>query len=147
MPKSISVQLAGQTYTIEQLPMRPSRQWREKLRGSRLMAIFDSLDGAIAEIVRVADNAADGGFGNVNVSELVGVAGIVPVVVQGLSTSIDDIIDFLFDYSPELRKDRERIEEEAYDDELVEAFCQLLRMAFPFGALWAMVRGPQAKQT
>ena len=63
----------------------------------------------------------------------------VATVVKDLSftllNSIDTIYELMFAYSAELEKDRERIEAEAYDSDIMEAFTAILSLAFPFGAM------------
>ena len=61
--------------------------------------------------------------------------------------SMDLLLDLLFAYSPELAEDRERIEEEAYDEEALAAFTEVLKLAYPFGELLAMVNGRTASKT
>jgi hypothetical protein len=40
----------------------------------------------------------------------------------------------LYEYSPALCADKERIEAESYDSEIVQAFMEVLKLAFPFGS-------------
>ena len=152
MPKTVNVTLAGRQYPIVEKPIVVAAVWREKLRKSKAMAIFESLDVAMAQLVAVGDSITDENgnltsWANVDVSQVVGVAKILPVVVNGLASSIDEIEDMIFAYSPELAADREWIEQNAYDDEAVAVFVEVLRMAFPISAAWALVSGPRAAQT
>jgi hypothetical protein len=72
---------------------------------------------------------------------------LLPVLVNGLSHSIDEIIDMVFDYSPELAADREWIEENATSSEAVSAFVEVLKLSYPFLEILALLRGPKGQPT
>jgi len=132
--------------------MGAAGKWRERLRQSKAMQIFESLDTAMIQLVAVGDSVTDESgkltsWGNVNVAEVVGVAKVLPVIVNGLASSVDEIEAMLFDYSPELDADREWILENAYDTEAISAFVEVLKLCFPILAAWGLVRGPQAART
>lgn len=147
MPKKVDVFFAGRTFTLSEKPMGVAAIWRKHLRESKVMLIFESLDTAMIELVKVADGVDEGGWGNVDLGKVINVAKILPVIVNGLTNSIDDIADLLFAYSPELAEDREWILEHAYDTEAVTAFMEVLTLAFPIMGLWALVSGPVAART
>lgn len=152
MPKTVHVTLAGRQYPIVEKPIGVASVWRDRLRKSKAMLIFESLDVAMMQLVAVGDSITDEdgkmtSWANVNVSEVIGVAKILPVVVNGLASSIDEIEDMIFAYSPELAADREWIEQNAYDDEAVSVFVEVLKICYPIMAVWGLVRGPQAAQT
>ena len=152
MPKTVHVTLAGRQYPIIEKPIGVASVWRDRLRKSKAMQIFESLDVAMMQLVAVGDSITDEdgnltSWANVNVSEVIGVAKILPVVVNGLASSIDEIEEMIFAYSPELAADREWIEQNAYDDEAVSVFVEVLKICYPILAAWGLVRGPQAAQT
>jgi hypothetical protein len=53
----------------------------------------------------------------------------------------DRITAMLFDYSPVLAADRARIEAEVYESELIAAFVEVLKLAYPFGELLSLANG------
>lgn len=129
--RTTTVTLAGREYTVQALPIRKSREWRaqfEGLVGQALSAVQALSSMALQEF----DNPKElitqfGGFLSANATGL----------GKALFGGLDLIADALFAYSPELAKDRKRIESEADDEELLRAFMEVAKLAFPFGALMA----------
>jgi hypothetical protein len=151
MPKTAQVTVAGRAYLISEKMIGPAAKWRDHLNASQTMRIFKSLDGAMAQLVAALDSVApnDDGvrdWGSINVASVINVAELLPVLVNGLSHSIDEIIDMVFDYSPELAADREWIEENAPSSEAVAAFVEILKLCFPFLGILALL-GPRAQPT
>ena len=70
---------------------------------------------------------------------------LIQVVSDTLLGSIDLLQDLLFAYSPALRADRERIEATAYDEEAMTALIEVLKLAYPFGAVLSLVSGATKK--
>jgi hypothetical protein len=130
MPRTITVELAGQTYSIEALPIRQSKQWREKLAGpfSELTAIL-------------------GGAAEINLTSGKDIAALVQTLSGTLIGSLDLLLDLLFDYAPTLEADRERIEAQAFDDEALHAFTEVLKLVYPFGELRGLVSGGKKTPT
>lgn len=130
MSKETKVALGGQTYTIKALPIRQSKAWRAQLEGP-----FGELSTALE------------GAGAVDITSGGDIARLVRTFSGTLIGSIDILLDLLFAYSPELAADRERIEAEAYDEEALAAFAEVLKLAYPFGELLALVNGRKASRT
>ncbi len=148
MPKQAKVHLGGREYIISEKVMGVSLKWREKLRASRAMAVFESLDGAIEQLVGIVGDMADAQVdGRMAMAAGISFAAVAPSIVRGLSWSIDEVIDLLLDYSPELQADHEWLLENAYNDELVGAFLEVLKLNFPITALWGLVSGSRAQAT
>lgn len=150
MPKTAKVTFAGREYTIGEKSMGADTAWRNHLNDSQTMRIFKSLDGAMAQLVNAIDSVAPGedgkrDWGKINVASVINVAELLPVIVNGLSHSMDEIIEMVFDYSPELRADREWIEANAYSSEATAAFVEVLKLCYPFLEILALVRGPKAQ--
>ena len=126
MPKTIELQLAGKTYAVQPLRMRYARAWRQKLEAplGQLVQALESVDQLDVDKLTMTD-----------ASEL----------VRGLAStllgSVDLVIELLFDFSPELTADREHIEKEAFDEEALAAFGEVLKLAYPLVGLLAAVRG------
>jgi hypothetical protein len=117
------VDIGGKKYTIEALPMRPAKEWRAKLGGpfQQLASLLTSAD--TLELTNTRDMAS-----------------IVDMFRGVLLGSIDLVLDLLFEYAPVLRADRERIEESGYDVEALEAFTEVLKLAYPLGQLRGLFR-------
>lgn len=124
MPHSATVMLGGRQYQVAELRSRPNAAWR-----ARLQVPFESL---VAKLQ--AAEATD-------LSDAQGLADLVRSVSGTLLGSVDILTGLLFCYSPELAADRERIEAEAYDSELLEAFVAVLGLAYPFGDVAAKIGG------
>lgn len=151
MAKQVKVMLGGREYKISEKQMGVSGKWRDHLNKSNTMRIFKSMDGAVAELVAVADSITEGegpdNWNDVNVNQVMKMAQLVPVLVNGLSGSIDEIIEMLFDYSPEIAGDKEWILENAFDREAVTAFCEVVKLCFPFLEILGLVRGSKGQPT
>lgn len=127
--------------------MGAAATWRETLRKSRAMLIFESLDTAMIQLVAVADGAQESGWGNVDLNQVVSVAKVLPVIANGLANSVDEVEELLFNYAPELLADREWIEENAYDTEAIAAFVEVLKLCFPILGILALINGPKVPPT
>jgi hypothetical protein len=126
MPKSTTIVLAEQEYTVTELPSRKNAEWRVQVdvalgdvssllgQGVRLTNLQEAVDGARALLL--------GGAGT--------------------------ILGLIFDYAPEVEADRERIEAEVYDSEVVAAFLEVATLAYPFGSLLRLgMTGPAKPPT
>jgi hypothetical protein len=146
MPKTSMVHLGGREYVLTEKVMGVSRKWREQLRQSSVMHIFQSLDEALNDLVNAVNAMGDeANEGRISFAGGIHLATIAPALVRGLTNSIDDIIALLFDYAPELEADREWIEENAYNEEVIAAFIEVLKLNFPITALWGLIRGPKVQ--
>jgi hypothetical protein len=121
MPNSVTVTLAERQYVIKELPRRKNMAWRQALK-EPFGDLVDALTNAPALEI---DSTA----------ELQQLADLVRTLTSRVIGSIDLMCELLFDYSPSLAEDRDRIEEEGYDSEIVGAFAQVLQLAFPFGQI------------
>ena len=125
--KTIQVSLAGREYTITPLPIKKNREWRKQ---------FDTPIQDAASLLTEVGSYADQEFEDAG--KMVGsigkaVSGKLPAVINHLVKSADTITEAVFDYSPEMKKDRKHIEAEGYDTEIVSCFLAILGLAFPFG--------------
>ena len=132
MPREAKVKLGGRDYVIVAPPIRASKKWRESLARP-----FGSLTAALETASTV----------ELDMGQLMDIAGLVRQFSGVLIGSIDTMLDLLFEYSPVLAQDREWIEENAYDDEALEAFTAALRLAYPLGQLMSILGGPSPSRT
>ena len=125
--KSVQVTIAEREYTIFSLPIKKNRKWRKQFE----KPIQDAAS-LLAEVGSYADTEFE------DTGKMVGqigkaVSGTLPAVIEHLVKSADTITDAVFDYSPDMKKDRKHIEENGYDEEIVACFLAILGLAFPFG--------------
>lgn len=148
MAKTATVTLGGREYVIREKPMGASILWRKRLRESNVYRIVDSLEDSLAVIFAAADNVVGSGKEDRDWAQMIRAVQIVPVLANGLLSASDDVWDLLFAYSPEIKADEEWIKENSYDEEGMTAFIELLKIAFPFLALWDLLApGSRARRT
>lgn len=148
MLKQATVVLGGRNYTVSQKVMGVHLRWRETLRQCSVYRIFESLDGALLQIQQSATQIGDDlSNGSINWAAGIHFAAIAPAVVHGLVNSIDEIHALVFDYSPEIKADKDWLMENAYDEEMIAVFVEILKLHFPILALWDLIRGPAAQAT
>jgi hypothetical protein len=130
MPRSKTVILAGQEYSISQLNMRANKEFREHITepANKIIALVQN-------------------YQNIEINSAADIAGLIMVVKDVLFGSMDLLLDSLFAYAPELAADRERIEQEAYDDEAIAALGAVAALAYPFGQLVSVWGGPNVTLT
>lgn len=103
MEEAVMVKFGGKKYPIKPLSIRKAREWRKGL----------SEDGA-------------------GIIDRLGKSGKAMDEAKLLLIEIPDkVSDLIFSYAPELPK--EIIMEEATDKELVAAFREVMKLAYPFG--------------
>lgn len=110
--------------------MRANKEWR------------DSLTEPVNKIVALLQNYKD-----IEINNGADIVGLVVVVKDVLFGGMDMLLDALFAYSPTLQADRERIENEAYDDEAIAALGAVLGLAYPLDRLLTVWSGPAVMQT
>ena len=105
--EGLKVILGGKEYKIAPLVIRDSREWRQKA------APFQAM---LARYAAVDSN---------NPEEF------EKVLTEIMGSRIDETINLFFEYAKELN--REGIESIATDREIVTAFNEVVKVAFPFG--------------
>ncbi len=116
--RSETVTLAGQEYTVAELPMRKNAEWRKRLEETLAQAEGLLTESMAIELTR--DQYRDA----VNLVRRAG---------ELLLRTPDLMAELVFSYAPALAADRERILNEGYESELWDAFLACLRLAYPFG--------------
>lgn len=132
--RSVTVKLAEREYTVYELKARQNQNWRDQLK-TRFTTLADVIGNAPATELNTA-----------------GVSGLIRSVTDLIMDSIGDVREAILAYSPELSADRAFIEENAYDSEIMDAFVEVLTLAFPFGGTLKRVgalfeSGPASKPT
>lgn len=141
--KSINVNLASRTFTIESLKFKAERAWRKKY-DRPIAHLFDAIASAKELSTKEFDKPAD----------LMKEVGMVLLsqaneLMKALLDSPDIIFEAICDYSPALAADKDFIEENAYQDEIAAVFIEVLKIAYPFGSLLGIAQslGSMEKQT
>jgi hypothetical protein len=113
--KTAKITIAGNEYTIKELSIRKSVEWRK-----RVATEWSELANALTTA------------GGTSLNDLSTIATAVQGVASKIFGSIEVVADLLFAYSPELAADRDRIEAEGFESEIIDAFVEVLALAFPF---------------
>jgi hypothetical protein len=124
MARSVKVTLGGRDYQVDELRSRENAAWRERLRVP------------FANLVQRLEEAGD--------TEITNPGAMVALLRDTAGTVItapDLLAELLFTYSTVLAADQERIVAEAYDSELMNGFIEVLKLAYPFGALAQKIGG------
>lgn len=111
--RSVTVVLEGQEFEVTELRRRDSREWRE-----RLEAEFGELSDAIQ------------GAPDVELTDAQALGNLIRSVMGRVLRAPDIVADFLVDYAPNLKD----AVEDGYDSEIIEAFIQVVGLAYPFGS-------------
>ena len=128
--RGTTVTLGGKTYEVQTLPIRAAREWRDKFQKP-----FQEIATALS------------GMDNIELSSGKSVSELINVLRETLLHSPDTILEMLYAYSPIIAADKERIEAEAFDDEVMAALVGVLKLAYPFGSLLNLIPGPVNKPT
>lgn len=123
---TVKVVLAGREYEISPLPLKASRVWRQTL-GRPVQDMVEILSQA--ETLQL-NNPAD-------------LVQILEVIKTNLIGAPDLVFEAVCAYCPAIGRERERLEEEAFDAEILDALVEVLKLAFPFSRLLNMVRRSQ----
>jgi len=115
--RTVDVTLGGRKYTITELPSRQNAEWRQQLAEP------------FGELASLLESAMDLELSGPNVARII--RSVSSVFIE----SADTLVELLFSYSPELEKDRAYIQDHAYDSEIMTAFLEVLKLAYPFGSL------------
>ncbi len=114
-----TVTLAGKEYRVAERPTRQNAAFRRKL------------EAAFAPLAEALTQATTTDLSMARAGDLVA---IVRSAGGTLLNSMDVLVDLVCGYAPAIAADLERLQEEAYDSEFLEAFTVVLGLAYPFGA-------------
>jgi hypothetical protein len=120
---NIKIVLAERTYTVKPLPIKPARAFREGLG-----AEFEKIVGSLKMDTSLLSDPQ-------RLTELVG-------NLRGTIINSPDLaLRIICDYSPEIAADKEYIEENGFDDEVITALVEVVKLLYPFGVLKSMMSG------
>lgn len=115
--KTANLTLGGVEYEISERRARENAAWRKKLLGP-FGDIANTLSGLSSQQMTAES-----------------ISGVINTFRDTIVGSVDLITDLVIDYSPVLLASKKQIMAEAYDSEIVEAFGEVLKLAYPFGPL------------
>lgn len=118
--KSVTVTIGGAEHTIRELPSRKAAAWRQ------------GLQERLGDIAKLFESAPE-----TDISSVTAISGLVQQLGTLVVRSPDTVIELLLAYAPQLEEALSG--EECYDSELIAAFIEVLRLAYPFGGLLNLV--------
>jgi hypothetical protein len=124
MSKSVTITLGGKSYEIAEAPMRKNAAWRA------------GLSALLVDLGELMESAS-----TVELNSVADLIGVVRQIQDVILAAPDRLTAMLFDYSPVLAADRARIEADVYESELIGAFVEVLKLAYPFGDLLTLANG------
>lgn len=142
--RHFDVELGGKTYSVKPLTRGKASKWRMKAGG--LLVQIPSMMDMLSElspqdllsnksVQRVDQEDRQKVVSNVNLTK------VIQAAVHRLVSSPDIMFELLCEYSPEIEADKHHIDENAYDDEVVTAFVEVVKVAYPFGRLTSVLNG------
>ena len=127
--REVTLTLGGREYHVTELPTKRNEAWRKQV----MAQLTD-----VADLIQTAPQTE---------MTAAGIGQILRAVSGKVVGSVDIIVGLLFAYAPVLDADRERIEAECYDSELMDAFVAVLKLAFPFGQAIGQLVGMAGRAT
>jgi len=121
--KTETIIIGEKTYVVREAKRKANAKWRQ-----RFQAEFTDV-AALIEGLPKTDLTAQA------------LGGLLHQIIAKVGGSVDTLAELVFAYSPELAADRETIEEEAYDSEIMAAFTAVMKLAYPFGSVIQTVNG------
>ena len=118
--------LGGQKYDIRPLPIARSREWRAKVK-----APLELIVTTVANLPEL----------NLNDLEIGAIVGLVQHIFATVTDAPDLMLGWLYDYAPNIAEDKDRIEAEAFDAEVAEAFALIVKQVYPLGRLVSALGG------
>lgn len=109
------ITLGDRQYTLKEMPLKPARAWREQLRQQ-----FSSFIGLVE------------GAPDVDIANTRAAASLLRTLSATLLDSVDLALELLLQFSPDLERDREYIENNAVGSQVVDGFLAAIALAFPF---------------
>lgn len=119
--KTAKITIDGHELVIKELRHRKNSVWRKKLTGP---------------LQKVTTMLAKGADTELDMTNIPGLIETLKSIGLTVLNSTDIICELLIEYAPE----HQHVFEEAYDSELLEAFVEVLKLAYPFGQALTYLR-------
>jgi hypothetical protein len=118
----IVMELGDRTYEVPVAPIKRAKAWRKQLREPLDLIIATVQDSAALEISSVNDVLAIG-------------KRIIPALME----APDTLLDLVLAYAPTLKAERAYLDDNAVDEQVVDVFLSVLKVAFPLARLAALI--------
>ena len=128
------VQFSTKKFTIVPIPIRKSREWRQKF-----IKELDKILGIVDDVQGVTTDELTDGF------SLDSLMPFIDKIKAFLLTSTDILLDLIYDFAPNIKKEKAWIEDHATDPEVFSVFLEVLKMAYPFGGILGNLRNLGSK--
>jgi hypothetical protein len=131
--RSIVVTLGEKPYTVTQLPLRQNAAWQRKVaeNAKPLLAAMPSLLSALGPVIQQTGN---GWLSALNDQTMPALLDSGSGVLLGVIDAMPVMLDLLYEFDPALNLDKQHIEDEATEEEVIAAFVDIVKMSFPFGS-------------
>lgn len=129
MAREVIVRLGERDVTITQLRTRQNAEWRKKLE-----VPFQEVAKGLQTLTSSSD---------IDLSDGESLSNLVRSIAMPLIHSMDTCLSLVLDYAPNASE----AVDEAYDDEVITALVEILKLAYPFGAILKLVQGLTGSQT
>lgn len=127
-----TIVLGKTEYTIKARPIGPTNRWRKKFVEPVKDILLSLADYDTLQSVMTKEMIDDQGRPTRNLGAIIDIAR--PAVLT-LLDSPDLVLEAVLAWDPELAEARDQIEEEAFLEQLVDAFIAILGHVYPLGAL------------
>ena len=140
--KSVQITLGEKQYTVTQLPLRQLCAWQKQVttHAKAILDVAPSLVKAFGPLLK--DVPQDASTPQATASGLLNsltedtLPGLISAGLSASDAALDAfpaMLDLLFDFDGALKLDKERIEQETTQEEVVAAFIAIVKFSFPFG--------------
>lgn len=121
--KRTTVRLGERDYEIQEAGFRRAKPWKQRLL-AEIKPLFERLGGA----------------GEIQFEKPADLFQLLPLAEDLFVGGVDTVCDLLIAYSPVLEADREYIETDASDRQILAAFQEVVILADPFGVVMQLNR-------
>lgn len=121
--ESVVLKLGEREYTVKQAAYLRSKPWKKRL--------FDEIQPLFARM---------GGAAETDFRTMADLMQLLPLAQDLFLDGIDTIYCLLLAYSPDLEADREYIEANASDKQILVGFQEVVKLSDPFGVVAMMTR-------
>lgn len=142
-PADLLAILGGKEYTISPRPIKATREWKEQAEPiiDELMKMIANLPTSTGDLTALATGGTGSGGGGLMSTSVADMLPILMDVKTKLLYATDTVLELVCSYSPVLAADREWIEDNAYEAEIVYVFGHILKLVFPLESLKRAFRG------
>jgi hypothetical protein len=147
--KETEIILGEKTYRITQLPLRANVKWQRKVaeQARPILAAVPSLMTALGPVLQsfAPQNATRSVLDAINDQTLPALLDTGSNLLLGAIDAMPVMLDLIYEFDPALGLDREAIEANVTEEEVIAAFVAIVKLSFPFGAkLGDLVKSLQA---